>query len=781
MTEAIVDTAQQVLFVIVFAIGATACRSERPRELPADPARTTPAPVPVATFVGSERCSGCHAETYAAWRTSHHGLAMQAPSETSMLGNFSDKVVRYFGEPTRFRRRGSSYEVETEAVSRESRGKTTGRHAYEVRYAFGVEPLQQYLVDIGDGHLQALPFAFDTRPKERGGGRWFHLHADEHVAAGDELHWSSPAYNWNKNCGDCHSTDLRRNYDPNTDRYDTEFAEISVGCEACHGAASRHVDQADRRAFAADKGWSRRFSSSREREWQFTEGRPIARLVEANADAAAGGVRRTALDIEACAPCHARRSDLGGASPDLHDRYRVELLEEPMYFADGQMRDEVFEYGSFVQSKMHAAGVVCGDCHEAHSGVLRASGNALCVRCHSGNTYDTPRHHFHPPDTPGSECVQCHMPSRIYMGVDERRDHRFGLPRPDLSMELGVPNACTDACHRRVPRASGVRRSVDEWAKGAIEQRFGTVRPKTFARALHAARNVRLGGANQLLEVAVDSSFPAIARATALLELRAYPESIGPSLVTFVRDASPLVRRALAQLVEGTQDSSLEAALARPLLSDEVRSVRHDAVRALLEARSDTWSDADRKALDRERDELRISLESNLDRPEALLDLARLELAGSSIPATAKTEAEAEGLLRRSIALDPTFAGAYLALADFLRTRGRDAAAVEVLERGIRDAGDRAPLEHALGFARVRLGDKRRALEHLRRAHDLAPSSVRFGLVYAVALHDAGERAKALALVSSLHDRFGGDLEVTNLLAHYRIESEPQARGKIAN
>jgi predicted CXXCH cytochrome family protein len=697
---------------------------------------------------------------------------MQAPSETSMLGDFTDKVVRYFGEPTRFRRRESIYEIETEGVSRAVRGKTAERRAYEVKYAFGVEPLQQYLVDIGDGHLQAMPFAFDTRPKERGGGRWFHLHEGERIEAGDELHWSAPAYNWNKNCADCHSTDVRKNYEATADRYDTRYAEISVGCEACHGPGSRHVEQAEHRTFAADKGWSRRFGNPRDREWQFVEGKPIARLVYANADAATVAAREDGLDIEACAPCHARRSDLGGASSAFHDRYRVELLEESEYFADGQIRDEVFEYGSFVQSKMHAAGVVCGDCHEPHSGALRAAGNGLCIRCHSGNTYDTPRHHFHRPDTPGSECVQCHMPSRIYMGVDERRDHRLGLPRPDLSLEIGVPNACTAACHRRVPRPAGDRRNVDEWAKDSIEERFGKERPKTFARALHAARTLRLGGASQLLDVAGDSSFPAIARATALLELRAYPESIGASLATFARDPSPLVRRALAQVAQDAQDPSLESALARPLLSDNVRSVRLDAIRALLEHRTEAWSEADQKAFDRDRDELRMSLESNDDRPEALLDLARVELATSSGSATGKAEA----LLRRAIALDPTFAGSYLALADFLRAAGQDEAAAHVLESGIRDAGDRAPLEHALGLAHVRLGDKRGALEHLRRAHDFAPRSIRFGLVYAVALHDGGEPAKAIALLSDLHDRFDGDVEVTALLAQYRAEITHQKK-----
>jgi len=694
-----------------------------------------------------------------------------------MLGDFGDKVFRYFGESTRFRHGNRGYQVETQGISRAARGGKVGKQSYGVKYAFGVEPLQQYLVDIGDGHLQALPFAYDTRRKEQGGGRWYHLRPDEHIKLGDELHWSAPAYNWNKNCADCHSTDLRRNYDPETNRYDTKFAEISVGCEACHGPGSRHTEQAERHAFDDDKGWSRRFSRFRERSWQFSEGKPIARLM--GAPESAGQERDGSVEVEACAPCHSRRSDLGGSSSDFQDRYRVELLEETSYFADGQIRDEVFEYGSFLQSKMHAAGVVCSDCHEPHSGTLRASGNALCGRCHSGAVYDTPRHHLHRPRDPGSECVQCHMPSRTYMGVDERRDHRLGLPRPDLSLELDVPNACTSACHQSEPRSKAGREAANEWAKRAIERNFGEERPKTFARSLHAARNVRLGGANQLLEVVGDKSFPAIVRATALLELRAYPPSIGRDLAPYARDPSPLLRRALAQLIDSWPDPALKSELARTLLSDKVRSVRLEAVRALLEVPRDTWSDADRKAFGRARDELRASLESNVDRPEAVLELARLALTLSPDDAPTKTTADAEALLRKALALDPTFAGTYLNLADFLRTQGNDREGVDVLKRGIDKAGDRASLEHALGLTCVRLGDKSAALEHLRRAHDLAPTSVRLGYVYSVALYDSGEKQNAIALLERLHERFDGDLQLLGTLAQYHAQAGDHERATV--
>jgi predicted CXXCH cytochrome family protein len=715
-------------------------------------------------YVGSERCGACHEAAATAWKSSHHALAMQLPSPEAMRGDFADKVFRYFGESTRFRRRLDHYEVETIGVSRESGGIRIGKQSYEIKYAFGVEPLQQYLVDIGGGYLQALPFAYDTRAKEEGRGRWFHLHPKEHVKVGDELHWTATSYNWNKNCADCHSTDVHKNYDSVADRYDTRYGEISVGCEACHGPASRHVEQAERHRFDADKGWARRFAAQRDRFWEFREGKPIAQLA-GSLDAGQGA---RVDEVDACAPCHARRSDTGGDSSALHDRYRVELLESDAYFADGQVRDEVFEYGSFVQSKMYRAGVVCSDCHEPHAGSLRAPGNSLCTRCHSSTRYDTPRHHLHREGTPGSECVQCHMPSRTFMEIDERRDHRLGLPRPDLSLELGVPNACTTACHAKKPAPD--RRSADAWAKIIIEQNFGSERPKTFARALHAARGLQLGAADQLLEVTRDASFPPIARATALLELRAYPDAIEPSLAVHAKDPNPLVRRALAELAESAPDPHVQTALARPALSDAARTVRLGAVRALLDVPRDAWPTSDRKAFERARSELRSSLEFNADRPEVWLDLARLRLAEGPTDEVA-TAKEVEAMLRRAIALDPALAAGYIALADFLRTRDRDREALELLTRGIEKCRDRAPLEHALGLAYVRLGERREGLEHLRRAHEAAPDSSRLGYVYAMGLYETGDRKAAIALLERLHTRFEGDLEITKLLAAYREAS----------
>ena len=62
----------------------------------------------------------------------------------------------------------------------------------------------------------------------------------------------------------------------------------------------------------------------------------------------------------------------------------------PAYHPDGQVKEEDYVYGSFVQSRMYQSGVTCSHCHDPHGGQLKASGNAVCTQCHVPQVYDTP-------------------------------------------------------------------------------------------------------------------------------------------------------------------------------------------------------------------------------------------------------------------------------------------------------------------------------------------------------------------------------------------------------
>ena len=384
-------------------------------------------------YVGSAVCASCHAVAYQAWQNSHHDLAMQEASAETVLGDFADAKFSYNGRPTRFFRKGEEYWLETDGPD----GKPT---PYRVEYVFGVHPLQQYLLRLSGGRLQALSIAWDNRPHREGGQRWFHLYPEDDIDARDPLHWTGPYQNWNSRCAECHSTNLEKKYDSAKQEYNTTWFELNVGCEACHGPAGKHLQLARSGTLAEHPDSGLAVNLAERGEWAFPGNHSIA-------------ARQPPLfgsqQVESCGRCHARRGTLGEYhyGRQLLDTHRLSLLEDPLYHPDGQIRDEVYVYGSFRQSKMYQAGVVCSNCHDPHSNQLRAPGNGVCTQCHQASTYAGPRHHHHDTGSAGASCANCHMPETTYMVVDPRRDHSMRIPRPDLSVVIGTPNACNQ-CHQ---------------------------------------------------------------------------------------------------------------------------------------------------------------------------------------------------------------------------------------------------------------------------------------------------------------------------------------------
>jgi hypothetical protein len=377
---------------------------------------------PAAHYVGTASCESCHSSQAAEWKKSQHKAAMADANDRTVAGDFSNARFTYDGTTSTFFKRDGKFFVRTDGPD----GKLAD---FEVRYTFGVEPLQQYLIEFTDGRLQALSIAWDTRSKEAGGQRWFHLYPRERVGHNDELHWTRPAQNWNFMCADCHSTAVRKNYDAATNRFETRWAEISVGCEACHGPGSRHT------TWAADANRNQRSKSDSTLGLvaRFGERRGVTWSVSAaSGNATRSTPRHTEAEIGVCAQCHSRRSEMAeGYEPGkpFLDYYRPALLTRPLYFPDGQQRDEVYTWGSFQQSRMNAQGVTCSDCHNPHSGKLRAPGNSACATCHLPAKYDAPAHHHHKPTSTGATCAACHMPSGTYvMVVDPRHDHSFRIP-----------------------------------------------------------------------------------------------------------------------------------------------------------------------------------------------------------------------------------------------------------------------------------------------------------------------------------------------------------------
>ena len=666
---------------------------------------------------------------------------MQEATEATVLGDFDDARFRYAGVTTSFHRRDGGFFVRTDGPD----GELTD---FPVAYTFGAQPLQQYLISFPGGRFQALSVAWDSRSASDGGQRWIHLYPGEDVDHRNPLHWTGVYQNWNHQCAECHSTNLRKRYDPDADTYATTWSEIDVSCEACHGPGSAHAE------------WAQEIADGD------AEGDPAAGLAVDlkdrsgglwEIDAATGIAERTAprsshTELATCGRCHARRMPIDAEfrhGRPLLDSYRPALLDVGLYHADGQILDEVYVYGSFVQSKMHRAGVSCGDCHDPHSLEI-VEPDAACARCHLGAKFAATSHHFHKPDSEGASCVACHMPERVYMVVDPRRDHSFRVPRPDLSLAIGTPNACND-CHPD--------RTV-EWAAATFADWYGDVdaeRPH-FARALDAGRRGRPEARRLLAEVAADPEMPAIARGTALALSSSAPHlaDLG-ALRSGLTDPEPLVRLGA---VRGTEAAAPErwSELLSPLLDDAVRTVRIEAGRTLAQLPDEAIPEASRPSFELALAEYLDAQLASADRPDGRLNLAlTYAMRGRT--------AEAERAYLKALALDPWFSPAAVNLADLYRATGRDGDAEAVLRRLLERAPDDADARHSLGLALVRQGRRRQALAELERAAELAPWQARYAYVYGVALHSGGDTDRALEVLEDGHHRHPGDPELLTALA----------------
>jgi predicted CXXCH cytochrome family protein len=702
-----------------------------------------PHPTVELNFVGSQTCSTCHAAEAQLWQGSQHRHAMDHASVQSVRGDFNDATFDYAGTRSRFFHDGRKHLVETDGPD----GKPA---TFEIKYTFGVEPLQQYLIEFPDGRIQALSIAWDTRPKDQGGQRWFHLYPDAAVTSSDPLHWTKLNQNWNFMCAECHSTGVHKNYDAPSNRFATTFAEISVGCEACHGEGSRHVAWARETPASRgpDNGLLVKFDERTGITWSTETG-----TLTPKRSAPASALRK---EVETCGRCHARRGQLSEdwtPGRPLSDTHQVSLIDRQRFHADGQMRDneETYNYAPFRQSKMFARGVTCSDCHDPHSAALKAPGDGVCAQCHAPTRYESPAHRHHVGVSPPPGCPSCHMPERRYMVVDRRHDHGFRIPRPDLSEKTGAPNACND-CHRDRTAA---------WAAQQIETWFGPVRQgyQTYASAFHATWNETADAQALLAAVAGSVDVPGIVRASALAALPA------PDLDLIRRglsDPDPLVRQGALDGLEGVASDQLWT-LGAPLLSDPVRGVRLRAAELLASVPSARQPASDRDKFARAAAEFVAAQKLNADRPDA-----RTALGGFFARQGHAGEAEAE--YRAALRLDPSFAAAAINLSDLYRQLGRDGDGERVLREALSTSAQDASLHHALGLALVRERRSEAALDELRQAALLDSGQPRYAYVYAIGLNSAGRRDDALGVLKNSLRAHPTNLELLSAALNFSRE-----------
>ena len=647
---------------------------------------------PRARFVGSEACKDCHRRPYDLWKGSHHDLAMAVATPDTVLGDFADARLEHDGFVSRFYREGDGFFVHTQGVG--------GRPAdFRITHTFGCYPLQQYLVPFPGGRLQCLPLAWDVREH-----RWFHLSPGQAADPTDWLYWTNAGQNWNGMCAECHSTNLRKRYDLRTDTFDTTWTDIDVGCEACHGPGSRHVAWAEMPAMA----------------------RPPAENHELVVKTSGLTSRR---QVELCAPCHSRRAALGDythAEPNLLDSLLPTLLEEGLYFPDGQILQEVYVYGSFTQSKMYHRDVRCGDCHDVHGLKTVQEGNALCLQCHRAAEYDTPSHHFHKQKGEqgepirsaegkvlfavgsGAECVQCHMPGRFYMVIDYRPDHSLRVPDPGLSLRIDTPNAC-NRCH------------VDKdarWADETLTKWYGPGRRAHYGEIIAAGRRGQPEAREGLTRLAGDTLYPVIVRATALSLLGAYPgEDSRKAFAAALLDGEALLRRAAAEHLN-LPDPPQAARLLAPLLYDPVKAVRIEAARRLVGEPAGYLRTAQRKALAAAVEEFQAAMEYSADFAFGRYNLANLFVARNE-PERAVEQ------FRAAIRIDGLFYPAQVNLAMLYNRMGKNDQAEQLFRDVLAAHPDLHDIAYSLGLLLAEENRHREAAEYLRSAAEGMPGRAR--------------------------------------------------------
>jgi len=687
-------------------------------------------------YLGDKNCKQCHKQEHNKWKGSHHDLAMQTASVKSILGDFNDASFDYNGITTRFYKKGEKFMVRTDGPD----GKL---HDYEISHAFGVYPLQQYMVKFPRGHIQVLDIAWDSRDKKEGGQRWFHIHKDDNVTSDDVLHWTGPNLNWNYMCADCHSTNLKKNYKAEDRSYNTTYDLINVSCEACHGPGSEHLSWAKKpKEYKGTlrKGLSIDLSSFGKDRWKIDKASGKAVL--------SGKVDHS--EVELCAKCHARRSQLDddfvpGDRFEAH--YLPVTLSEQLYFADGKIKDEVYVYSSFRQSKMYEAGVTCSDCHDPHSLQRYSAGDDVCNKCHLQTDYDTPKHTKH---AKGAGCIDCHMPSRIYMGVNDRNDHSFRLPRPDLCIDSDIPNACNN-CHKDKDAS---------WSTKAMKQWYGEI-PAGKQNFSHTLQSLRKNNDDALttLYAVLMSDAPEVAKATVMDYIGLYPskQTYMTTLQMLQNKDGNIRLNALKSLESFPVKLRLQKTFA--LLDDPLKSVRIEAARQLSMIPQGNLDRDTQAKLKKGIDEYKATLEFNAERPESQTALAQLYSGVNQ-------DKKAEQAYKEAIYLQSQYVPAYVNYAHFLQTKAEEKKAYMILNQGLKEVPKAAALHHSLGLWYIRHNDVNKATASLKQAADLDKDDARYQYVYAVALSKENME-EAIKVLERSVKRHTGDIQALFALAHY--------------
>jgi tetratricopeptide (TPR) repeat protein len=644
-------------------------------------------------YIGPQKCKSCHLQQDNLWHSSDHFKAMLPATDSTVFGNFNNITFTADGVTSHFFRRGKDYYINTQAAG----GKNED---FKVLYTFGYYPLQQYLIAFPGGHMQVPRVSWDAKEK-----KWFHQYAHQNIPSNNWLHWTGASQNWNTMCASCHSTNLQKNYNVEADTFKTTFSAINVSCESCHGPGKNHVEY---------------ISSGDYKKGKKVPGSYI-RLLKTQTD-----------QINTCSPCHARKSEISNeqlATGEFLDNYIPEIPTTEHFYADGQIKDEDYIYASFLQSKMMHRGVTCSNCHNSHSGKVLFSSNTLCLQCHS-KTLDAPSHSFHAVNTEGAQCMNCHMPGRIYMGNDYRHDHSFRVPRPDLSVMYGTPNACNN-CHKD---------QSFQWAANAVVKWYGHQRKYHFAEDLVPGSKTDANSEPHLLKLLRDTAVPNIIKATSLYYLGSIltPGSSG-ALRNALQNPDALIRFNAIRSLSDFPPSEWKDEAA-PLLSDKVRAVRIAAADLFMSIPVEQVPMNAKTAFERAKEDRRKFLYYQVDFAEGNIMMGDYYLKLNDYESAQK-------YYLRALKKDSLLNYARINLSVAFSAKGRNREALKTLNEAALISPKNDRIFFNLALLNIEMKDTIAAMKNFEKGVNLKSSNPRLYYNYGLILYQKGKYKKADQIV----------------------------------
>jgi len=670
-----------------------------------------------AEFVGDKSCQSCHAKEHALWQESDHFKAMMPANDSTVLGDFNNATLTADGVTSHFFKKDGKYIINTE-------GPDGKNHDYVVLHTFGYKPLQQYLVAFPGGRMQVPRVSWDVNAK-----KWFHQYAGQKIDAHDWLHWSKGGQNWNTMCASCHSTNLQKNYMATTDSFHTTWSVMTVSCESCHGPGGKHV------SFAQADGYKEGMKGKN----SYLRPSDSVNLTQ----------------INTCAPCHARKTDISQHamnSGQLMDDLIPEIPTTEHFHADGQVNDEDYIYTSYLQSKMFRRNVKCSNCHDPHSGKRLLAGNLLCLQCHE-KKYDSFEHQQHDMASGQVNCVSCHMPGKLYMGNDLRHDHSLRVPRPDLSVKYGTPNAC-NTCHKD---------KKAQWAADAVVKWYGPTRKPHFSEDLIAGSLLNAQSEQHLTKLFSDTAIPGIVKAAAANYLREIPSRNSLKVILgALQDADPQVRyRALHAL--GSFPPAEWQDAAGPLLKDKVRAVRIAAADAFLLVQADAVPIAFRESFTSAKQELVSYLNGQLDFPIGNVMLADHYYRQNDLY-------NAEKYYWRGLRMDSLMNYARFNLSSLYNAQGKNPEALRVLQDAERTDPKNDRVQYNLALLRSEMKDQKGAEANFAKAVSLGSTDSRLYYNYGIFQQQAGKNAEAEKLFLKGLTYGPNDPEINYALAYLYMQ-----------